>query len=228
MRALLPLTLLALIGCASPSHADVPGPKPVPRPATTPPPSLATAEASPYGLVGSDYACAPCVSVIPFIATVKASSTLQDKPAYGAANAFDGDPATAWCEGVEGTGAGQTLRLTLKKPLVIDGAFVLGGYFKSEPVLAANARVKGLAVRFGGMDQEIALPDPAVSKPLPDHYPHGWFEAARSNPTTVGSDWPEAPVTSLEFEVRDAWPGAKYADLCISEIELHVVDPDDP
>jgi hypothetical protein len=152
---------------------------------------------------------------------------LQNKDTYGARRAFDGDPTTAWCEGVDGTGVGQTLTLKLTKPVRIDGAFVLGGYFKSEGTLKNNARLKMLAVRFAGMDQDVRFSDPTVPGQLPDYYSWPWFHATTNSPATLGASWPQTLVQSVEFEVKDTWPGAKYTDLCISEINLLVIDPDE-
>jgi hypothetical protein len=185
-----------------------------------------TAEGGSYGIVMADYACAPCEGISDKLKAVAASSTLEKKDKYGAKNAFDGDPATAWCEGVDGTGVGQTLTVELDGEYLIDTAFMLGGYFKSESTLESNARVKKIRVRFADVDQTVTVPDPTVSRELPDGYPHSWFEAAKSSPSGLGGAWGERMASKLEFEIVEVWPGAKYEDLCISDMGVLVVDPE--
>jgi hypothetical protein len=135
--------------------------------------------------------------------------------------AHDGDDSDDSDDPAHGGG----LSLWVGRPLIIDGAFVSGGYFKSEAALAANARLKALKVSFGGMTQTVTLPDPTIPGPLPPDY-GGWFAATVSSPATIGADWPTSPVSTIEFEIVAAHPGGKYEDLCISEIDLLVIDPE--
>jgi hypothetical protein len=186
----------------------------------------AVVKSSEYGLLAVDYSCGPCEGGARWIESVEASSVLDGKDVYAATKAFDGDAKTAWCEGAEGLGAGQKLRVRFTKPLLVDGGFVSGGYFKSEATLAANARLEAMRVRFAGVSRTVTFPDPAVARPLPESWTMGWFAAAVRAPATIGTDWPADATTEIEFELVSGYPGGKYQDLCISEIQLMVVDPE--
>ena len=60
---------------------------------------------------------------------------------------------------------------------------------------------------------------PGVPNPLDAA---AWYEAARdANGAMVWqNDGDDQLVTSLTFTLADVYPGAKYADTCISEIQV--------
>ena len=73
-------------------------------------------------------------------ATASATSQLahKDPKRYAAANAFDGDPSTAWVEGVPGLGKGEALTLRFDQPTAIEGVLIVAGYAKSGKTLTDN------------------------------------------------------------------------------------------
>ena len=73
-------------------------------------------------------------------ATVWASSTLQSKQPgrYSVKNAFDGDSTTAWVEGVEGDGAGQSITVEFLENVAVKGFLLFPGYTKSLKTLIEN------------------------------------------------------------------------------------------
>lgn len=207
-----------------------------PLPATATDPGAAA-----YGLRGVDWACAVCQSLdLANLDEVQVSTFLQQDARYGGSKALDGQLATAWCEGVEGPGIGQTLRVRLRKPMLLNAVGMRGGYFKSEDLLAANGRVRAVRLTTStGVDQVLRFADPAVpmrfdpslgsaseAGPIPATE---WFERAATGemPRHAVQGGEDAPVEWLQLELLEVWPGSRYTDTCISEIELLVVDPAD-
>lgn len=117
----------------------------------------------------------------------------------------DDDPATAWVEGDAASGAGQWVRLQLT-PLDATTRLRLkirNGYQKSKELFAANARAKDITVRL--------LPSKVEKKAtLVDR--DGWQE--------VVIDQPSATVKAVEIAVGSVYEGRKYADLCISDVQV--------
>ncbi len=62
---------------------------------------------------------------------------------YGAHNLFDGDPSTAWVEGVDGEGISESVTLAIGKEPG-DYIYITNGYQKSRSLFDRNNRVKKL------------------------------------------------------------------------------------
>ncbi|MCB9779597.1 MAG: hypothetical protein H6742_13620 [Alphaproteobacteria bacterium] len=241
--------LALLLACAStdPAPAAAPPPPPAAETPAAPAPDAASPEdtlgkhdpLALYGLRGVDYACAPCQGLpLAELDDLKVSSYLDRNQRYAGSRALDGDLQTAWCEGAEGPGVGQTLRIVLRRPLLLEAVGLWGGYFKDAELLAANARVKTAKLTTSaGTEQLLHFADPTAplardpslgsdAPPITDWYAHmiqGEVPRLHVDPP-AGQDGP-FEVTWLQLEVVDVYPGSRYADLCISELDLLVVDP---
>lgn len=122
-------------------------------------------------------------------------------PAYGAEALTDGDRATAWCEGRAGLGLGAEIHVALGAPA--DPVLVLQqGYAKDRWRLTGNGQPRRLLARTDtGVVVEVTVPyahDPAAP-PL---------VAPLGAPGT----------TRIDLELIEAWPGAEWADTCLSEL----------
>lgn len=199
-------------------------------------PALADDAPALYGQIGVDWACSACTGQIAeHLLSVTASSSLKGR--YGPANALDGDPGTAWCEGAEGPGVGSWIEVRFKAPVHLDAIQLAGGYFKSAELLAANARpAKVIITLDGGRSFHSTLADPAVlgvddltRAPITD--PRVWFERTLRAPPFLGVPESLADangvklVSSLRLTLDAVHPGKKYSDACISEIGLIFADP---
>ena len=184
-----------------------------------------------YGILCADINCSGCQPAE--IATVTADSTLTGN--YGAQLAFDGDLSTAWCEGDSGVGLHESINITLSQPGVVEAILIHGGYFKSAPILAANGRVRALNIVAGNakgpqIRANVILQDP-TAVPAIDPCPPGeamalsadeWFSRTQN---AVGAlvwtnDGEALDVNQISFVLADVYPGAKYQDTCISEIQV--------
>lgn len=127
----------------------------------------------------------------------------------------DDDPATAWVEGASGSGAGEWIRLHVTE---VAGATAVrlklrNGYHKSKSLFAKNARAKKLAVKL--------LPSGKTRT----------FELGDSMETaTLELAQPGGALAAVELKVVEVYEGSKYADLCLSDLEIHVTSrtPENP
>ncbi|MSP55605.1 MAG: hypothetical protein EXR69_08385 [Myxococcales bacterium] len=120
---------------------------------------------------------------------------------------MDGDPATAWVEGSPGDGTGEWLRLPLTP---MRGATQVrirlqNGYAKSANLYKANARARQVQVKLlpSGVTTTATLTDV-----------QGWQELTISQPT--------GDLEGVELHVISSYPGSKYTDLCVSDLEVYV------
>lgn len=182
-----------------------------------------------YGIRCADIACASCAPAP--IASVDAESSLPG--AYGPELAFDGDLSTAWCEGVPGTGLHQSINVTLSEPREVEAILIHGGYFKSPSLLAANGRLQAVSVVAGDAEgpqfrADVSLQDPATPAPDPCAPGSGamdaaeWYTAARDGQGAMvwRNDGDGQTVTSINITVAGVYPGSRYEDTCISEIQI--------
>lgn len=187
-----------------------------------------------YGVRCADLGCMECVHAP--IDTVRPDSVLSPPDRYGPMLAFDNNPDTAWCEGAPGHGEGNGLTITLKTPQVIEAIRIHGGYFKTAAVLSANSRLQTMMMRAShtasGQHYVVALSftDPTVPpqsdpcNPGEPADPNTWFAVTRQADGEMvfrnegGAH--QMPIDVIELDISAVYPGAKYTDTCISEIEI--------
>lgn len=152
--------------------------------------------------------------------------------AYGPFRLRDGDPRTAWCEGVPGDGVGE---IVIGPAIRLDRtAEIRIGLGKSPALFAANGRPRRVRVHVlaghviggsgrtehvGGLrvigTREVVLEDLDRFQPLP-------FVVA-DVPRTADQDF----RAFLALELLEVTPGAKYHDTCISDVR-QAPDPGAP
>ncbi|MES0812864.1 caspase family protein [Roseibium sp. SCPC15] len=131
---------------------------------------------------------------------VCASSVLdpQHGNRYGPLNLLDGNPSTAWVEGVGGNGAGESILIAFDRPRLLSGFDVVNGYAKNRDIYSKNARLQTARITLSdGSTQTISLPD-----------------SMRSSRFAFGS-----PVEAswIEIEIGSVYPGTRYTDTAVSE-----------
>ena len=144
-----------------------------------------------------------------------ASSTLPDEKqfTYGAKNLKNWDFVSedkanrpnsyaVWCEGVEGHGIGESLTLTVSKPLPIQSIRIHPGHGRSEVLFNANSRPSKIKVTLNGEHQfEAKLRD---------------VNRDQFVPVTGYSK----PVEEVRIEIAEVYPGWEFTDTCISDVAL--------
>lgn len=134
---------------------------------------------------------------------------------YHPSYVLDDDPKTAWVEGAEGDGIGESLTLPVSSLQSARAVrlVIFNGYQKSKGLLEANAAVKQLTVTVRGP---------------------GGRESGRKQLTLerkMGSQSFDIPVTGsvadVVLTIDSVHPGSKYRDTCVSDVQLFV-DSDVP
>jgi len=130
-----------------------------------------------------------------------ASSVLapQGPNTYGPENLIDDSPATAWVEGVSGTGEGQTLAWEFGADTDINTLFLINGYAKSDRTFTRNARVAQMRVT-GSTGAQATLS-------LRDTMDWQRFDL----PGMAAQRW-------LQLEILSTYPGSHYEDTAISAL----------
>lgn len=202
------LGVVAACQAQEPSQAPRPAAAPVQEKAAT---STPTHTATPPAVSGVERRL--------FASGTSASSFLHSERAihdrYHPNYAFDGDPLSAWNEGAASSGAGEWLSAKVNPAEGVTALRlrVMNGYQKTPEIFAANARAKSLVITLlpGNETVTIALEDKL-----------GWQDL--TIPITAKR------VEEIKFTVTEVYEGAKYKDLCLSEIEVFATasSPDDP
>lgn len=114
----------------------------------------------------------------------------------------DGSLSTAWVEGIDGSGVGESISFTFDRTYLVSGMRINAGYQKSEELYWMNARPASLTVTFSdGTQQTVLLRD----------------VNARQDITF------DAPVEtqSIRLTIASLYEGTTYADTVISEVSFY-------
>jgi hypothetical protein len=140
--------------------------------------------------------------------SLHASSTLpaQGKMTYGIQNALDFKP-TAWVEGVEGDGLGETIhlhfrRMAAEEPLT--RIILYNGFQWSEALFRKNSRIKSLRVSVDGTPTYVfRLQDTMKGQQFAVHIAPN-----------------EDRAVMLTLEILDVYPGEIYHDTALTDIQF--------
>lgn len=150
------------------------------------------------------------------ITSVVTSSQLPDAAgkSYSGMNLVDGDPATAWCEGVAGTGAGETITLRLDKEQKVFGVVICNGYTADYDLYTNNGMLTRVEVDFGN--------GYLVRGSLDGYAYEGYSteDLVYSNLNRIELDEPVMTDT-IKITIMEAERGNKYDDTCVSEIAVY-------
>ena len=172
----------------------------------------------------------------PTVAGIEASSTLisyERADKYQASNVLDRDLTTAWVEGADDYGEGESLVLTFDQPTALHGLRIAGGYRKNQATYTENARASAYRLEFSdGTTLDVtmgAYPTIAVQGMAPVGV-EGWETVL----ATDGREWQgfESLESGLDFisfgqeittdfvkiTILSVQPGTVYKDTCITEI----------
>ncbi len=137
----------------------------------------------------------------PFDVEYCASSVLKPIKTnhYNPGMMFDGTRETAWVEGDEADGVGETLTLHFGRERTLTGLEIINGYDKDQRIWSNNSRVKML--------ETTAENSRPLSIELPDV----------RGPRRIDFD-PPLTTSYLQLQISEIYPGAKYRDTAISEL----------
>lgn len=131
-----------------------------------------------------------------------ATSTLASEGSntYYVDNLVDNNKSTAWVEGSDNEGIGQSVVFKSDKLQKISRIKILNGYCKSKDLYLKNNRVKAVKIIFS--DGTI------ITRQIKDLYNE--FELIEFD-SPIDCD-------ELTLEIQEVYKGSKYNDTCISEI----------
>lgn len=144
-----------------------------------------------------------------------ASSVLDDIDgnSYGSSKLYDGSYSTAWVEGVDGTGAGESVTLYFDKKVLVQGIDICNGYTKSSDIYQKNGAVTCFKIDFGGMfSKEIDCVKGDFSWAGDDL--HEYCMEKCNAPEAVYIDY-------IKITIEKAVSGNKYDDTCVSEVIVY-------
>ena len=129
----------------------------------------------------------------------------QGEQNYDANNIKGLESNTTWAEGVEGDGIGESITLTVRRPLPLDAIMIMPGYWTYEGTeWAANNRVAEFEITLNGEHTFTAA--------IPDH------KLGRLYPIPVRGY--TKPVTTVKLVIKAVHRGTSAGDTCISRVEL--------
>ncbi|MBN2351208.1 MAG: hypothetical protein JXD23_01470 [Spirochaetales bacterium] len=124
---------------------------------------------------------------------------------YHPVMAFDGDPKTAWNEGVEGEGKYESVRIDFFDEIWVDGVAIMPGFYDKR-WYASNNRIKKLVFGYRTKSKGDFL---ETNYDLTDG-----MEIKRFT-------FPAVKIISAEFVIGEVFPGNRYDDTCISGIVFY-------
>lgn len=138
--------------------------------------------------------------------SIEATSYLADDAANcSPASAIDGDIGTAWVEGVDGPGIGESLTLTFDTTTTLYDIILLPGYFASSELWEANNRVKKV---------QITLSDgTSITREFEDIERPMYIDTDR-----ILGGFPQ--IEWFRLTILEVYPGTRWDDTAISEITL--------
>lgn len=163
------------------------------------------------------------------IDTVIATSHLEKNGAitYIGNNAGDDNYETAWVEGVEGYGIGESVTFYFTQGLgAIDEIIVSNGYVKTPKAYRENSRVKTLKLYHNDklianlhLKDELADQHFELGEVFGDNnYGSLGDPQGKENGKWIDKNGKTIPQWTFKFEIGDVYKGTKYEDTVISEI----------
>lgn len=170
------------------------------------------------------YCVSCCVLALPFIAL--ADGAVERRLHIGAASASsflwndwnkfqqnyhpsyvgDGDPKSAWVEGAKDQGVGEWIKLPVSK---LEGTSsvrlrIQNGYQRTKKLYALNSRIKTATVTLSpsGIEKRVKLKDQL-----------GW--------QTIEIKQPPGELSAITFRIEGVYPGTRFTDTCVSDIEIY-------
>ena len=136
-------------------------------------------------------------------ASAQADSQKQsEEEDYSGSRLIDGDQATSWQEGEEGTGEGKGVTISLDGSHQVRYLVLYLGNWKSDELWRYNARPQSLAIQVGEAEEEI-LEFPNEKKV---------FYLALQEPVEA---------SEIKIRIQSSYEGERWEDNCISEIEVY-------
>lgn len=137
---------------------------------------------------------------------IESSSELEDDTGYGfayhASNAMDLDYSTAWCRSASDSEPWLGFQLSGEFDFDDQTVGIVPGFARDEAIYFQNNRIKTLGIFDADRTNVLSRVE------FEDEYEMQFFEM------------PEEDLSGFSFVVEEVYPGSKYDDTCISEIDF--------
>ncbi|RHX78301.1 NADase-type glycan-binding domain-containing protein [Leptospira yasudae] len=126
--------------------------------------------------------------------------------------AFDDNPETAWVEGKDGYGNGESITWPISSLGTANSLKlkIRNGYHKSNALLESNSAPKKIKISVWNEPDQLVVEKDFELKKTKD-----WQELVISIPNQAG-------IKSLRLMIIDTIPGKVYQDTCISDIQTYI------
>ena len=141
------------------------------------------------------------------LATVSASSHLRTDRwgQYQSWMVTDSRRETAWAEGIAGPGIGEWIQLTFPGTIEVHSISLDIGYDRNADVFTKNNRIKRVTLIFSNGERvELGFADRRGIQEIP----------------LVRAPGPNIETTYVRVVIEEVFPGWKYDDTCLAEIEV--------
>lgn len=156
----------------------------------------------------------------PQIKNITASSTLEDSTGnfYEPSNMIDGRKDTAWAEGVDGSGEGETITIELDHRQMVFGVQLLNGYVKNYDIYEKNGKIIDIYIDPGTGEYEEYGLSQNYWKEEEFFYYNDRYTMFRADQISFIK-----PVITdkIVITISRAVNGNRYDDTCVSEIEVY-------
>lgn len=145
---------------------------------------------------------APVINML-YVSDVYASSSLAEADVvHSPERIMDGNISTAWVEGADGQGIGESVVFMLDNVYTVEGMWVAAGYQKNDRVYTINSRPEKITVSFSdGTSEEFVLEDI-----------HDFQDIRFSKPIET---------SSIKITIDSVYKGSQCEDTVFSEVEFY-------
>lgn len=159
--------------------------------------------------------------ISPSLYTILVPDELIDYPIK---NLSDNDISTAWVTKWK-DGETKTLKIVFNKPTIVGAIIVLGGYHKSVDTYKNNAQPQIITIEISPKNEDIKQTLYTLNKDFETQI-NQYKNITQENildysmiyTPFIFSNAYYNPVKEIILNIEDIYPGAKFNDLCISEI----------
>lgn len=160
------------------------------------------------------------IAISNIIASSELNVKAKDGSTYHVQNMIDGNPETAWIEGADGLGIGESVYMEFDGVKNISNITIYPGFLKTKNRYFVNGQPTKLLVEWDGGQGEIELPRVDVGT---DEEPFELDELPVAELNLEDS----VQTSYIRLTITDAIAGSKYEDVAISDVAVYTTAGDD-
>lgn len=143
----------------------------------------------------------PNIRMSDITSVYESSADVENNYVHSGARTIDGDITSCWADGVPGQGIGEYIAYNFRGTYQVNGLTIWAGHHKTIDLFYKNSRPA--RIRVEGSDGSVSR----------------WNLGDGMNRHTITFNQP-VNVSSLRIYIEDVYPGSKWQDTCIAEVEF--------